>query len=141
MTEPRSPEAGISALIQQQARDWNAGDIEAFMKVYWNSDELTFSSGGNITRGFESTLGRYKERYPTAEAMCKVTFTDLEFLPLSRSAMQVLGVWNLDREHEPIGGRFTLIFRRFANGWKIVHDHTSVLEKVGPEKHDETQKR
>jgi len=27
------------------------------------------------------------------------------------------------------GGLFTLIFRKFADGWKIVHDHTSVEEK------------
>jgi beta-aspartyl-peptidase (threonine type) len=136
---PKSPKAEISALIEQQARDWNAGNIDAFMKVYWNSEELTFSSGGNVTRGFTSTLGRYKKRYPTTEAMGQETFTDLEFLPHSRAAMQVLGVWNLDRQSEPIGGRFTLVFRRFADGWKIVHDHTSVLEKVAPETNADSQ--
>ncbi len=51
-------------LIEQQARDWNAGNIDAFMRAYWNSDELTFSSGGEVTRGFDATLARYKERYP-----------------------------------------------------------------------------
>jgi isoaspartyl peptidase/L-asparaginase-like protein (Ntn-hydrolase superfamily)/ketosteroid isomerase-like protein len=128
-TSAMTPEAEITALIQQQARDWNAGDIEAFMKVYWKNDQLTFSSGGNITRGFDSTLARYKQRYPTAEAMGKVTFSELEFLPLGRAATQVLGVWKLERDDDPIGGRFTLVFRRLPDGWKIVHDHTSMSEK------------
>ncbi|EMI26698.1 isoaspartyl peptidase/L-asparaginase [Rhodopirellula europaea] len=126
-TEPSqsaSEESAITELIQQQASDWNAGDIDAFMKVYWKSDQLTFSSGGEVTRGFDATLQRYKERYPNPEKMGKLTFTDLEFLPLGDSAMQVLGVWKLART-EPMEGKFTLVFRRFPEGWKIVHDHTS----------------
>ena len=127
--QPTSDKAEITELIKRQSRDWNAGNIAAFMQLYWQSDELTFSSGGEVTRGFDSTLARYKKRYPTPEAMGKVTFSDLEFLPLGGSAMQVLGVWKLDREDEPMGGRFTLVFRRFSDGWKIVHDHTSTFEK------------
>ncbi len=125
--DDQSNEAEIRSLIGQQSRDWNSGDIEAFMSPYWKNDGLTFSSGGEITRGFDSTLARYRERYPTTEAMGQVTFTDLEFLPLGPSAMQVLGTWSLDREPEPMSGRFTLILRRFAEGWRIVHDHTSRL--------------
>lgn len=117
----------IANLIHQQARDWNDGAIERFMDVYWKSDHLTFSSGGEVTRGYASTLARYKKRYPTREKMGKVTFSELEFFPLGESAMQVLGVWKLDRDHEPTGGRFTLIFRRLREGWKIVHDHTSTF--------------
>jgi ketosteroid isomerase-like protein len=26
------------------------------------------------------------------------------------------------------GGLFTVVFRKFPNGWKIVHDHTSAEE-------------
>ncbi len=121
---PASPEAQITRLLEQQARDWSTGDIDAFMQVYWKSDELTFSSGGVVTRGFDATIARHKLRYPTSKAMGKLTFSELEFLPLGESAMQVLGVWKLDRE-EPVGGRFTLIFRQIANEWRIVHDHTS----------------
>jgi beta-aspartyl-peptidase (threonine type) len=134
-TEQTSSEEQIAALIDQQARDWSSGNIDRFMSVYWKSDDLTFSSGGEVTRGYDATLARYKKRYPTAEAMGEVTFSDLEFLPLGKSAMQVLGVWKLDRDEEPMGGRYTLIFRRFADGWRIVHDHTS---KFPPEAEDDS---
>ena len=30
------------------------------------------------------------------------------------------------------GGLFTLIFRKFPEGWKIVHDHTSAEEAPSP---------
>jgi ketosteroid isomerase-like protein len=39
----------------------------------------------------------------------------------------VTGSWELEvagQEKRP-GGVFTLIWRRFGDGWKIVHDHTS----------------
>ena len=122
---PVSAEQEINTLIQQQQRDWNAGDIDAFMRAYWRSDRLTFSSGGEITRGYDATLARYKTRYPNSEAMGELTFEGLEFLPLGGDAMQVLGIWSLHRSGSPTGGRFTLVLRRFPDGWRIVHDHTS----------------
>lgn len=119
-------EAAIKRLIRQQEKDWNAGNIDQFMQAYWRSDKLTFSSGGKVTRGWQATLDRYKQRYPDSAAMGEVAFTDLEFTRLDRDAMQVLGVWNLQRDDKPMGGGFTLVFRRFDQGWRIVHDHTSL---------------
>ena len=119
----------IQELIDQQQSDWNAGNIKAFMQAYWKSEQLTFSSGGKITRGWDATLARYQSRYPDRQSMGQVAFSQLEFLRLDEGAMQVLGVWNLKRDDDPIGGRFTLVLRRFAEGWRIVHDHTSIDEK------------
>ncbi len=113
----------VNALTNQAAA-WNAGDIGAFMEPYWHSPELTFSSGGRVTRGWEATLANYRERYPTREAMGHLTFTDLEVTRLDDKAALVLGRWKLERE-EPIGGTFTLVLRRDAGRWTIVHDHTS----------------
>jgi ketosteroid isomerase-like protein len=39
--------------------------------------------------------------------------------------MMATGRWQLAREADTPHGRFTLIFRRTAAGWRIVHDHTS----------------
>ncbi|MCA9167843.1 MAG: isoaspartyl peptidase/L-asparaginase [Planctomycetales bacterium] len=120
-----SAEVVVRRLLEEQLQAWNEGNIERFMHAYWQSPELTFSSGGEVTRGYDATLARYKQRYPDRQTMGKVNFEELEFLPLGVAAMQVQGVWQLQRA-EPIGGRFTLVLRKFADGWKIVHDHTSV---------------
>ena len=114
----------ITALLHQQAAAWNEGDIERFMASYWPSPQLTFSSGGRVTRGWQSTLDGYRKRYPTREAMGRLTFSELEVTPLGDTTALVLGRWELDRA-EPVGGIFTLVLRKDARGWQIIHDHTS----------------
>ncbi len=114
----------IADILGQQSAAWNSGDIEEFMQVYWRSPELTFSSGGRVTRGWTATLDHYRMRYPTRETMGHLTFSNLEVLELGETAVLVLGRWRLQRE-APVGGMFTLIFRRVAGRWVIIHDHTS----------------
>ena len=123
------PRESIQALLKRQAADWNAGDIDGFMRGYWKSPELTFCSGGKMTRGWQKTLDGYKSRYPNREAMGKLTFNGLEITPLQESVALVLGKWHLDREgpNGPIGGNFTLVLQRINQEWVIIHDHTSLL--------------
>ncbi len=110
--------------MTQQAVDWNRGDVDAFMQGYWKSDKLVFV-GSKVTRGWQQTLDNYKKSYPTKERMGTLTFSDLEITVLSKDAAVVLGSWSLKRANDAPGGKFTLIFRKFKDGWKIVHDHTS----------------
>ncbi len=114
----------IRAVLYRQACAWNRGDVETFMDAYDRSPSLTFSSAGRVTRGWEPTLDSYRRRYPTREAMGHLTFSDLEITELGQDAVLVLGQWALDRG-EPIGGIFTLVLRREAGRWVIIHDHTS----------------
>jgi len=57
--------------------------------------------------------------------MGTLTFSNLEITSLSNDSAIALGAWKLKRANDEPRGRFTLIFRRFPDGWKIVHDHTS----------------
>jgi L-asparaginase / beta-aspartyl-peptidase len=119
--------AAVESVLRTQEDAWNRADLDAFMEHYWKSDELTFSSGGKITRGWAETLNGYRERYPTPEKMGRVKFSELEITPLGDRAALVLGQWHLDRESEPLSGSFSLVFRKFDDRWLIVHDHTSRL--------------
>src|SRR5262245_51270976 len=114
----------VRAVLIQQAEAWNRGDIDAFMEHYWKSEELTFSSGGQTTRGWKSAKENYHRRYPTQEKMGRLTFSQLEITPLGAEAALVLGRWRLARE-EPVGGNFSVVFRKVDGKWVIVHDHTS----------------
>ena len=114
----------IRAVMNKQAADWNRGDIDAFMKGYWNSDKLVFVSS-RVTRGWQPTLENYKKSYPNKDAMGTLTFSDLEITVLSTDVALVLGSWSLLRAQDNPRGKFTLIFRKFKEGWQIVHDHTS----------------
>ena len=117
--------AEIRRVMDAQVIAWNAGDIDAFMRGYWNSPELIFVSGDNVTKGWQPTIDRYKKRYDTKAKMGTLAFSDLEIEVLSKDVAKVLGSWSLAREADNPKGKFTLVFRRFKDGWKIVHDHTS----------------
>jgi uncharacterized protein (TIGR02246 family) len=120
--------AEIKAVLTAQAEAWNRGDIDAFMEHYWKSDELTFSSGGQTTRGWQRTKENYQRRYPTRPSMGQLTFSDLEITPLGDAAALVLGRWRLTRDPSPVGGNFTLVLRPIDGQWVIIHDHTSRAE-------------
>lgn len=119
----------IEAVLAEQMKHWNAGDLDRFMDYYWKSDDLTFSAGGKTTRGWQATLDRYRERYPSTKEMGTLSFEKLEIFPLGESAALVLGEWKLARDADPVGGNFSLVVRKIDGRWLIVHDHTSVLPK------------
>jgi len=114
----------IPRLLEQQAKAWNAGKIDEFMSVYWNSPELSFTSAGKVTRGWQPMLDYYKKQYPTREAMGFLIFDKLEIMELGGESALVLGRWRI-QGNEPTGGAFSVLFRRFDGRWVIVHDHTS----------------
>lgn len=115
----------IKSVMEKQTAAWNAGDIDGFMQGYWNSENLVFVSGDNVTRGWQQTTDRYKKSYDTRAKMGVLTFSELEVDVLSKDSAVVLGRWKVAHEPKDSQGRFTLIFRKFKDGWKIIHDHTS----------------
>ena len=112
-------------ILDAQAEAWNRGDIDGFMRHYWQSDRLTFSSDGRTRRGWTETKTRYEQRYPTPERMGQLEFTDLETHLLGDNAALVLGRWHLTRQPDSIGGNFSLVFELIDGQWRITHDHTS----------------
>ncbi len=118
-------------LVAQQAA-WNRGDVDAFLLGYWQSPELTFSGSSGVSRGWDGVRARYKKNYPDRAAMGELDFSELEFRFLGPDAALVLGKWHLKREQGDVGGIFTLVWQRFPEGWKIIHDHTSAVAPAKP---------
>lgn len=123
-------EEGIKHVLVSQVEAWNHGKLEAFMQGYWRSPDLVFFSSGTVTRGWEPTLLRYRQRYQSeGKEMGKLEFQELNIDLLSRRSAVVTGKWQLTMsDGKQPHGLFTLIFKRMPNGWKIVHDHTSSAE-------------
>ena len=117
----------INEVLSAQQAAWNHGDLDAFLVGYWRSPELTFSGGNGVSRGWDGVLARYKKSYPDHAAMGQSDFSGLEFRFLGPDAALVLGQWHLKRESGDIGGVFTLVWQKFPDGWKIIHDHTSAV--------------
>ncbi len=122
----------ITAVLNDQQAAWNRGDVDAFLQGYWRSPELTFSGTSGVTRGWDGVLARYKNNYPDRGAMGQLDFSELEFRFLGPDAALVLGRWHLNRKKDEVGGVFSLVWQRFPDGWKIIHDHTSAVAPTKP---------
>jgi ketosteroid isomerase-like protein len=118
-------EKTIRDLLERQTKDWNNGDIDAFMKGYWESDSLMFVGKSGVTYGYQKTLNNYKKNYPDTTAMGKLRFQILEVRRLSTDHYFVLGKWMLTRTIGDLSGHYTLIFRKIKGKWNIIADHSS----------------
>jgi len=121
---------GVRHLLEAQQAAWNRHDLAGFMAGYWNSPDLTFFSGAHRTSGWQAALDRYKRNYQEAgKEMGRLEFRDLRIEPLGEDAAFVRGSYTLTmRDGKTPHGLFTLIFRKFPDGWKIVHDHTAAAD-------------
>lgn len=122
-----SPATEIRKVLDQQQAAWNRGDLEGYMAGYWKSPELTFFSGGTVTKGWQPTLERYKARYQSeGREMGRLEFSDVDIQLLSPDVALVRGHWRLmmNSGNNP-NGLFTTVWRKFPEGWRIVHDHSS----------------
>jgi beta-aspartyl-peptidase (threonine type) len=119
-------DAEIRAVLQSQVDAWNRHDLDQFMAGYWNSPELTFYSGTSETKGWAPTLERYRRNYQTeGHSMGTLSFSDLQVESLSGDSAFVRGRFQLAMpDGKQPRGVFTLVLRKFPEGWRIIHDHT-----------------
>lgn len=122
----------VSDNMSTQVLAWNKGDIKGFMDYYWKSDSLKFIGSKGITYGWQKTLDNYIKGYPNKEAMGILKFTIIESTQLSKKSIYVIGKWELEKDtsagsvtNKPVGGHFTLLWKKIDNKWVIVSDHTS----------------
>ncbi len=115
----------IRVVLEAQAAAWNRGDIDGFMAGYARSSRTTFVSGDEVTRGWQTVRDRYAKKYDSHEKMGRLTFSGLTITKLCPDVAIVLGNWRLRRRDDEPHGKFTLLFRRLPEGWRIVLDHTS----------------
>jgi ketosteroid isomerase-like protein len=122
---PAAPPAPIRAVLTAQVAAWNRGDIDGFMEGYARSATTAFVSGDKVTHGWQTVRDRYAKKYDSRAKMGTLAFTGLTITPLCDDAAIVLGSWSLQRKGDHPHGKFTLLFRRLPEGWRIVLDHTS----------------
>ncbi len=120
----------VTQVLVSQMKAWNDHDLDAFMTGYWKSPELTFFSGANERHGWQETMDRFKATYQSpGHEMGKLEFSNLRVEALGPDAAFARGEFHLTMsDGKTPHGIFTLVFRKFLDGWKIIHDHTSAAE-------------
>ena len=126
-------EAAIRSVLDRQKEAWNRGDIEGFMSGYHRRPDIVFTSGGDVRRGFEQTLGAYQRKYVDGGAMGHLEFRDVELQPVGPDGAVALGTWELTETPRASGGVFSLVFTREQGRWGIVHDHSSAKAEPEPD--------
>ena|SRR6185436_6453120 len=123
---PANAQPEVRALLEQQAADWNAGNLEGFMRGYARSESTRFASGGEVLLGWQTVFDRYRRKYGgDKETMGKLKFSDVDVQAFGPESAYVFGRWHLTRQGTNMSGLYTLVLRKTGEGWRIVHDHTS----------------
>jgi len=125
LTAQSADEKQILETLKQQTISWNNGDLNEFMKGYWQNDSLMFIGSSGITYGYGNTLERYKKTYSDASKMGKLFFEIVKVKKISPEYYFVVGKWFLRRSAGDIGGMYTLMFRKIKGKWLIIADHSS----------------
>ena len=112
-------------MLHAQVVGWNNGDMEGYMKGYWEHDSLVFIGKNGPTYGYRQTLERYKKAYPNKAAMGKLASTVLSLKALSADYYFVVGRWELERSMGNLAGTYTLLIKKIGDTWVIVNDHSS----------------
>ena len=118
-------ELAVRKILSDQASAWNSGNIDAFMKGYWENDSLMFVGKNGVTYGWKNTLNNYKKNYPDTAAMGKLFFTIISAKQLSPQYFFIVGKWYLKRSIGDISGHFNLLFQKVKGNWFIITDHSS----------------
>lgn len=118
-------EPAIRTLLANQTKAWNKGNIDDFMKGYWQNDSLVFIGKKGPNYGYLTALNNYKKNYPDTATMGRLQFNLVQIKKLSPDYYSVVGQWKLQRSIGNVEGFFTLLLRKINNAWVIVMDHTS----------------
>ena len=117
----------VRGVLSAQQDAWNRGDLDGFMAGYAHTPDLVFTSGGKVRHGWDETYAKYKAKYGAdPSTMGTLAFQILGVQPLGSDGAIVLGRWQLTRTPNAGAGVFSVALARTPDGWRIVHDHTSL---------------
>jgi uncharacterized protein DUF4440 len=120
----------IQTVLDAQIAAWNRGDIEAFMAGYWNSPDFIYIGNKQVVHGWQAMLDRYRKSFTAADGSAlplgTLRLDDTQITPLAPDAALVWGTYSVvNPDGKRRGGLYTLVMRKFPEGWRTVYDRTS----------------
>jgi len=118
-------EQSIRQILDEQIKEWNIGNLDQFMKGYWENDSLVFIGQNGPVYGYNNALNNYRKNYRDTVIMGKLSFEIINVKKLSDEYYFVIGKFFLKRSIGDAKGVYTLLCRKINGQWKIVVDHSS----------------
>jgi ketosteroid isomerase-like protein len=130
---PGEPPAPVVAAMRQEllkamdgsAAAWNRGDIDGHVGLYTDSAAMMGKHGPIRGRG---TIRGLLERgfWSNGRPGQQLSLSELQVTPLGRDHAMLTGKCTLSGGGKPDHFcRFTTIWERRPEGWRIIHDHSS----------------
>jgi len=122
--ETAADTTAAAATLLATTMAWDEGDLDAFLAPYDTAS--TFMTGqGPI--GKADLTARYAAKYfAGGRPVQRLTYDSLRVRTLGNGHLLMTGRYLLSGSRQPDrAGWFTLIWRRTASGWTILHDHSS----------------
>lgn len=134
---PPAPGKGSStASVQSEISDWMSklveamkqANVEAVGQFYWQSPQLVTGANGSFLWGWKARQQSLAQEFAKVKQL-DFRLEHLTIIPLEAKTVIVAASYGRDdvyqdrARHE--SGAWTLVLRRFDDGWKIVHEHSS----------------
>ena len=117
----------LEQLMHESAEAWNRADLDGFLATYANDPQTTFM-GNPPTLGLDSIRARYIRGYfREGRPRDRLSFDQLvtRMLGPNHALMHGRCVLTNPADNSNQYCRFTLIWERRPEGWRIIHDHSS----------------
>jgi ketosteroid isomerase-like protein len=124
---PGDQQAEIQAMLTRSASDWNRGNLAGFMSDYLQDSTVSYVSRGHVQYGWQPLFDHYQQDYfAPGTSRDSLAFDELRVRSLAPDVAFATARFKLTRGDSVVAsGPFTLILRKAAGRWRIVHDHTS----------------
>ena len=125
---PTDPQAVLAA-FNKLVEGIEHVNVNEVMSVYWNNPQLSlFNYNGTSTKGWDQVRKNRESSYPQIKDV-KLEVRDKAVYMMGRDGALVTCQWTQSQTYkstpETVTGRMTLVFKRFAQGWKAIHLHSS----------------
>jgi ketosteroid isomerase-like protein len=126
---PQSDPQAVVAAFDKLVAGIEHANVNEVMSVYWNNPQLAlFNYNGTVTKGWDQVRKNRESSYPQIKDV-KLEVREKSVYMMGRDGALVTCQWTQSQTYkgtpETVTGRMTLVFKRFAQGWKAIHLHSS----------------
>ena len=120
----QSAETAMITAMKNSADEWKKGDLTNFMKMYTDASTMMMPTG---PAGLSAIRDLYEKHYFNGKMPKQnLSYDELKVTMLGDNYALLTGKFTLSGNNLPErSGRYSLVMIHTANGWKILHDHSS----------------
>ena len=122
--------AEVAEMLAGGARNWNRGDLDAFVDDYVPGAGTTYIGARGTLRGPPAIRAAYAPRFAPGVVRDSLSFEIVDVDPLGPDVLNAIATYTLSRrigtrDSVTARGPTSLVMRRIDGRWRIVHDHSS----------------